>query len=233
MGRRNSNMPGPDVFLAYLDKFDEVAAQARQQAEPKEPIIQAGIIRLPNRPPAMLAKDVAEFYGVPIRRLNEARQRNAAKFPGDDFCYQLTKEEVAKCDLSINSGNYMPWAYTKKGAHMFSTILNTPAAIERALLLVEIFVKTEEAALHHAVPGEVGLSKDRYIELLEAENRLLKQPKPVRKKSVPLTNELICKIYDLLSQGLSGRAVADELGISSGTVSFVRKLRPAIPLLAP
>lgn len=88
-----------------------------------------------------------------------------------------------------------------------------------------------EAALHHAVPGEVGLSKDRYIELLEAENRLLKQPKPTRKKSVPVTNELICKIYDLLSQGLSGRAVADKLDISTGTVSFVRKLRPAIPLL--
>jgi len=88
-----------------------------------------------------------------------------------------------------------------------------------------------ETALHHAVPGEIGLSKDRYIELLEAENRLLKQPKVVRKKPVPLTNELICRIYDMLNSGQSGGKIAAELGISSATVSFVRKLRPAIPLL--
>lgn len=88
-----------------------------------------------------------------------------------------------------------------------------------------------EQALHHAVPGEIGLSKDRYIELLEAENRLLKTPKPVRNKPVPLTNELICKIYDMLGGGLSGNKVAAELGIPTATVSFVRKLRPAIPLL--
>ncbi|MDD2367362.1 MAG: hypothetical protein PHN84_14480 [Desulfuromonadaceae bacterium] len=89
-----------------------------------------------------------------------------------------------------------------------------------------------EQALHHAVPGEIGLSKDRYIELLEAENRLLKAPKTVRRKPQPLTNELICRIYDMLSGGMSGGKIAAELGISSATVSFVRKLRPAIPLLA-
>lgn len=51
-----------------------------------------------------------------------------------------------------------------------------------------------------------------------------------RRPPTPLTNELICKIYDLLHEGLTGRAVAAELGISSATVSFVRKLRPIIPL---
>lgn len=96
---------------------------------------------------------------------------------------------------------------------------------------IQKFSEMEAALCHPAPAGEMLVSKDRYIELLEAENRLLKAPKPTRRKPVPLTNELIYKIYDLLAQGLPGSAIAAELGISSATVSFVRKLRPAIPLL--
>lgn len=45
--------------------------------------------------------DLAEFYGVPTRRLNEQVKRNRDRFP-EDFMFQLTageKDEViAKCD---------------------------------------------------------------------------------------------------------------------------------------
>ena len=45
--------------------------------------------------------DLAEFYGVPTKRLNEQVKRNASRFP-DDFMFQLTKDEksevVANCD---------------------------------------------------------------------------------------------------------------------------------------
>ena len=36
--------------------------------------------------------DLAEFYGVPTRRLNEQVKRNMGRFPSD-FMFQLTKEE--------------------------------------------------------------------------------------------------------------------------------------------
>ena len=36
--------------------------------------------------------DLAEFYGVPTKRLNEQVKRNANRFP-DDFMFQLTKNE--------------------------------------------------------------------------------------------------------------------------------------------
>ena len=142
--------------------------------------------------------------------------------------------------LNFKPGSYLDaqgqsrpmYAMTKDGFIFLVMGFTGAEAAKRKEAYIQRFNEME-AALHHAVPGEVGLSKDRYIELLEAENRLLKQPKPTRKKSVPVTNELICKIYDLLSQGLSGRLVADELSISTATVSFVRKLRPAIPLLQP
>jgi hypothetical protein len=45
--------------------------------------------------------DLAQFYGVPTKRLNERVKRNKARFP-KDFMFQLSAEEktevVANCD---------------------------------------------------------------------------------------------------------------------------------------
>jgi hypothetical protein len=54
----------------------------------------------------MLDRDLAELFGVPVKRLNERVKRNSGRFP-DDFMFQLTLEEgkagtafkVANCDL--------------------------------------------------------------------------------------------------------------------------------------
>ena len=54
--------------------------------------------------------DLAEFYGIPTKRLNEQVKRNKARFP-DDFMFQLSAKEksevVANCDhLSKLCRNY-------------------------------------------------------------------------------------------------------------------------------
>ena len=41
----------------------------------------------------MLDADLAELYGAPTKRLNEAVRRNAARFP-EDFMFRLTAEEA-------------------------------------------------------------------------------------------------------------------------------------------
>ena len=41
----------------------------------------------------LLDSDLAELYGVPTGRLNEAVKRNLARFP-DDFMFQLTEDEM-------------------------------------------------------------------------------------------------------------------------------------------
>ena len=41
----------------------------------------------------MLDADLAEVYGVPTKRLNEAVRRNAARFP-EDFPFQLNADEA-------------------------------------------------------------------------------------------------------------------------------------------
>ena len=49
----------------------------------------------------ILDSDLAEFYGVATKRLNEQVRRNRSRFP-EDFVFQLTAAEktevVAKCD---------------------------------------------------------------------------------------------------------------------------------------
>lgn len=65
----------------------------------------------------MIDSDIAELYGVTIKRLNEAVKRNLKRFPVD-FMFQLTvveKEElVANCDhlKKLKFSPYLPFAFT-------------------------------------------------------------------------------------------------------------------------
>ena len=45
----------------------------------------------------MLDFDLAEIYGIETRVLKQAVKRNLKRFAGEDFMFELTKEEI--CDL--------------------------------------------------------------------------------------------------------------------------------------
>lgn len=47
----------------------------------------------------MIDRDLALLYGVETKRLNEAVRRNKKRFEGDDFMFQLTKDELACISL--------------------------------------------------------------------------------------------------------------------------------------
>ena len=71
----------------------------------------------------ILDSDLAELYGVPVKRLNEQVKRNRERFP-DDFMFQLTKAEDANLQShkSTKPGRggrrYTPYAFTEHGAIM-------------------------------------------------------------------------------------------------------------------
>jgi len=52
----------------------------------------------------MLDKDLAELYGVEVKRLNEAVKRNIKRFP-DDFTFQLDIDEweILKSQFATSS----------------------------------------------------------------------------------------------------------------------------------
>jgi hypothetical protein len=60
--------------------------------KPKKPI-ESLILTLRGQK-VILDADLAELYGVPTKRFNEAFKRNRERFP-DDFAFQLTTEEFA------------------------------------------------------------------------------------------------------------------------------------------
>jgi ORF6N domain len=74
--------------------------------------------------------DLAQFYGVPTKRLNEQVKRNAGRFP-KDFMFQLTKDEksevVANCDYleNLKYSRSLPFAFTEHGAIMAASVLNS------------------------------------------------------------------------------------------------------------
>lgn len=110
--------------------------------------IREKIVNLPNRPPAMLAQDVAEIYGVKAKYVNRAVKRNQDRFPAD-FCFRLTKEEWANLrsqNVTLNEINYLPWAFTRFGANQLSTVLKSPIADARSVQIMRAFSAMEEAA---------------------------------------------------------------------------------------
>ena len=82
----------------------------------------------------MLDKDLAELYGVEVKRLNEAVKRNIERFP-DDFMFQLQQEEweILKSQFATSSWGgtrKLPFAFTEQGVAMLSGVLRSPIAIE-------------------------------------------------------------------------------------------------------
>ena len=119
----------------------------------------------------ILDADLAEIYGVPIKRLNEQVKRNADRFP-EDFMFQLTVDEWSslrsqfatlnedidyqgdvKNRSQIVTGSedgrgqhrkYMPYAFTEHGAIMAATVLNSPEAVAMSVFVVRAFVLMRE-----------------------------------------------------------------------------------------
>jgi hypothetical protein len=75
----------------------------------------------------LIDTDLASFYGVSTKRLNEQVRRNRNRFP-EDFIFQLNQEEknevVANCD-HLNNLKYsksLPYVFTEHGDQLIQII---------------------------------------------------------------------------------------------------------------
>ena len=102
----------------------------------------------------IIDSDLAEFYGVPTKRLNEQVKRNGDRFP-EDFMFQLSGEEkdqvVANCDhlSKLKFSKALPYAFTEHGALMAASVLNSPLAVEMSVFIVRAFVKLRRFLAEH------------------------------------------------------------------------------------
>jgi hypothetical protein len=123
-----------------------------------ESVIQVGRIEqrilLVRGEKVIIDADLAEFYGVPTKRLNEQVKRNKDRFP-EDFIFQLSPEEksevVANCDhlSKLKFSKVLPYAFTEHGAIMAASVLNSARAIEVSVFIVRAFVKLRRVISEH------------------------------------------------------------------------------------
>jgi phage regulator Rha-like protein len=96
----------------------------------------------------MLDKDLAELYGVSVKRLNEQVKRNTRRFP-TDFMFLLTRQEVMNLRSQIATSSwggrrYFPYAFTEQGVAMLSSVLNSERAIEVNIAIMRAFVRLRQ-----------------------------------------------------------------------------------------
>ena len=101
----------------------------------------------------MLDFDLAEMYCVETKRLKEAVRRNIDRFEGDDFMFELTKKEITELSrtqfATLKKGRgsnikYLPFAFTKLGVAMLSSVLNSKPAIEINRGIMRAFVAVRQ-----------------------------------------------------------------------------------------
>lgn len=146
----------------------------------------------------MLDRDLAEMYGVEVKRLNEAVKRNLSRFP-EDFMFQLATNEwqnlrsqFATSKKGRGGTRYAPFAFTELGVAMLSSILSSETAIQVNIQIIRVFTKMKQAILDNK---EI-LSRIDKIEkkltahdtdletVFKALKKLLQQPEPATRKSI-------------------------------------------------
>lgn len=119
----------------------------------------------------MIDSELAELYGVELKRLNEQVKRNEERFP-ENFRFQLTEEEfnnlrsqiatlkndlasqnvtldddqnlrsqIATSSLKHGGRRYLPYVFTEQGVSMLSAVLKSPTAIEMSINIINTFVE--------------------------------------------------------------------------------------------
>ena len=134
-------------------------------------IIQSKIYEIRGQK-VMLDFDLAELYSIETRVLKQAVRRNSARFEGEDFMFELTKEEISRSQFVIlNKGRgsnikYAPFAFTELGVAMLSSVLNSPTAIEINRGIMQVFVAMRQL-IHTSPVDNIGELKNELKELKE------------------------------------------------------------------
>lgn len=161
-------------------------------------------IRLIRGHRVMLDADLASLYGVDVRALNQAVQRNADRFP-DDFMFQLNREEVQALTMensavksnsnilrsqivtsSWGGRRYRPYAFTEQGVAMLSSVLRSQQAVQVNIEIMRTFVQ-----LRRMLASNVELSRKlaalerkydaQFKVVFDAIRELMTPPQPKRR----------------------------------------------------
>lgn len=124
-----------------------------------------------RRQKVMLDFDLAAMYGVETGQLKRAVRRNMERFEGDDFMFELTKDELSRCQIGIlNRGRgsnikYLPFAFTELGVAMLSSVLRSATAIEINRGIMRAFVTVRQMIAANPVAARLSTLEKNFEEL--------------------------------------------------------------------
>ncbi len=135
----------------------------------------------------MLDKDLAEMYGVEVKRLNERVKRNHTRFPSD-FMFQLSSDEwlhlkSQNATSSWGGNRKLPFVFTEQGVAMLSSVLNSEVAIQVNIQIIRVFTKMKQLLLEN---------KELFLKIEKVEKQLTNHDKDLQniftilKKLIPL-----------------------------------------------
>lgn len=119
----------------------------------------------------MLDYDLATMYGVETSQLKRAVRRNINRFEGEDFMFELTKDELSRCQIgTLNSGRgsnfkYMPFAFTELGVAMLSSVLRSETAIEINRGIMRAFVSIRQMIAESSPSKRISTLEKNFNEL--------------------------------------------------------------------
>lgn len=149
----------------------------------------------------ILDSDLAELYGVSVKRLNEQIKRNRHRFP-PDFVFRLSASEAnnlrSQTATSRNAHGgrrYLPYAFTEHGAIMAATVLNSKRAIQMSVFVVRAFVRIREI---------LASNQEIATKLTELETRLEKHDTQI--------DDIVRAIRQLLNPATTARQKRRRIG---------------------
>ena len=122
----------------------------------------------------MLDFDLAAAYGVETAQLKRQVRRNIERFEGDDFMFEVTADELSRCQigtLNIKRGQnikYLPFAFTELGVAMLSSVLRSSTAIKVNRGIMRAFVAVRQALPILATKQDIEDLRQRVKALEEA-----------------------------------------------------------------
>ena len=134
----------------------------------------------------MLDSDLARLYHTETRRINEAVNRNKAKFP-ERFCFRITESEYnfLKSQFATSKGGSRKGhtVFTEQGVAMLATILKTDVATKVSIAIMDAFVAMRKYIssnlLEQKYINNMVIEHDSQIKLLQSTFNKLEEKKKV------------------------------------------------------
>lgn len=103
----------------------------------------------------MLDSDIAEFFDVEAKRINEQMKRNKARFP-EDFCFQLNslefktlKSQNATSNIGRGGKQKLPFVYSEHGIIALAGVLKSETADKMSVEIARKFIQMRKFILEN------------------------------------------------------------------------------------